>query len=60
MIQHTEYDRKLGKYIRTMVPQSKEHKERSKSIGKALSQYKEPTRQEKIEHQNRYGRAYNE
>ena len=27
MIKHTHYDRKLGKFIHTMIPETKEHKE---------------------------------
>lgn len=57
MIQHTEYDKKLGKYIKTMVPQSKEHKERIGSINKAISKYKEPNH---LEYQKKFSRAYND
>lgn len=60
MIQHTEYDRKTGKYIRTMIPQSKEHKVRTQSINKALSKFKEPKEKEKRDYQNKIGRAWND
>lgn len=60
MIQHTHYDRKLGKYIRTMVPQSKEHAEREKRIDEGLAKFKEPSEKEKLEYQKKTGRAYSE
>lgn len=50
MIQHTEWDKKTGKKIITMVPQSKEHKVRENSINKALSKYKAPTPEEETKH----------
>lgn len=69
MIQHTEWDKKTGKKIITMVPQSKEHKQRSISINRALSKYKEPTEEERKKHNQgrfyshgkfHYNRAYND
>lgn len=50
MILHKHYDRKLGKYISAMVPQSKEHKERNTSINKALTNAKEPNKEEIHKH----------
>lgn len=69
MILHKHYDRKLGKYVKEMVPESKEHKERSGAINKALLKHKEPTEGEINRHNHRgfmkYGkfhrnRAYND
>lgn len=36
MIQHTHYDRKSGKLVRTTVPQTPEHATRSKNIDTAM------------------------
>lgn len=36
MIKHTHFDRKTGKYVRTMVPQTPEHAAREKSINTAM------------------------
>lgn len=58
MIQHTHYDRKLGKLVRTMVPQSKEHAEKTKNWPKAPS--KELTESEKAHYQHKIGKAYSE
>lgn len=41
MIMHKHYDRNLKKFIHTMVPQSKEHAARSKSIDKAMAKAKD-------------------
>lgn len=60
MVQHTHYDRKLGKLVKTMIPQTKEHAERSKMISHHISSYKEPNSKEKSEHQKNIGRAYND
>lgn len=58
MIQHTEY--KNGKKVVTIVPQSKEHKQRSERISKHMSSYKEPSAIEKLEHMKKVGRAWND
>ena len=60
MIQHTEWDKKTGKKIITMVPQPKWHKNRTTAINKALSSHKEPNEKEKLDYQRRTGRGYNE
>ena len=53
MIQHTEFDRKTGKKIITMVPQNKEHFEKEKEIYKNILKHKNPNLEylkEKISH----------
>ncbi len=60
MVQHTSYDRKTGKKIITMVPQSSEHKSRTHEINHHLSKYKEPSQSEKQDFQKRTKRAYND
>lgn len=58
MVQHTYYDRATKKLVRTTVPQSKEHKERSDKINE--HKHTEPSDKEKVKHQHRYKRAYND
>lgn len=57
MIQHSHYDRKAGKIVRTMVPESGEHKKIVKGISKTISKYKEPNH---ADYQKTVGRAYSE
>ena len=56
-IQHTHYDRSTGKFVRTMVEESEEHKKMSKSLVKKT---KAPTLKEQIDYQRRTGRGYHE
>ncbi len=60
MVQHTHYDRKTGKLVKTMVPQSTEHAKRSEAISKHLSSHKTPSDKEKHDYQKKVGRAYSE
>lgn len=60
MVQHTFYDKKLKKIVRTMVPQSKEHTSQVRDISSHMAKYKEPSESEKREFQHHTRRAYNE
>lgn len=37
MVQHTHYDRKTGKFVRTMVPETKEHESKIKEMNHGSS-----------------------
>lgn len=60
MIQSTKYDRATGKYVKTMIPQSKEHADRLNRINTHMAKRKEPNEQEKKDYQKKVGRAYND